>query len=101
MALEWLNHLRFDYAVIGASGLDEASGPSTTELKEAAVKKLAVERARLAILAADSGKLGEQAGVAFAKWSDFHLWLSDVDLSGATASRIKNSNKGLSLLAAA
>lgn len=98
LALDWLKHLRFDYAVIGASGLDEASGPLTTELEEAAVKKLAVERARIAILAADSGKLDERVDVAFAKWGDFQLWLADDDLSDDIAKRIQSKNKGLSLV---
>jgi len=98
MALEWLDHLRFDFAVIGASGLEEASGPLTTELKEAAVKKLAVERARTAILAADSGKLGAAADVRFADWSDFHLWLCDEELQPGIAKRIEKTNKGLSVV---
>ncbi len=101
MALDWLSHLRFDYAVIGASGLDEASGPLTTELKEAAVKKLAVERARSAILAADSGKLEAAADVRFAAWTDFRLWLSDGGLPPGIAKRIKQIHKGLSLVRAA
>jgi DeoR/GlpR family transcriptional regulator of sugar metabolism len=100
MALDWLSHLRFDYAVIGASALDEASGPMTTELKEAAVKKLAVTQARRAILAADSGKLSESADVAFAKWGDFNVWLSDKDLPPAIAKRIKKSNTDLTFLQA-
>lgn len=98
LALDWLKHLRFDYAVIGASGLDEASGPLTTELEEAAVKKLAVERARIAILAADGGKLDERVDVAFAKWGDFQLWLVDDNLSDDIAKRIQSKHKGLSLV---
>jgi DeoR family transcriptional regulator, fructose operon transcriptional repressor len=98
MALDWLNHLRFDYAVIGASALEEKSGPLTTELKEAAVKKLAVARARTAILAADSSKFAEHADVAFAQWSDFDLWLSDGGLPGALSKRIKKQYTGLTLI---
>lgn len=98
MALDWLSHLRFDYAIIGASGLDEAAGPMTTELKEAAVKQLALARARSAILAADSGKLSEQADVVFAKWSDFNLWLSDADLAKTTRRRMMKTYEALSLM---
>jgi DeoR family glycerol-3-phosphate regulon repressor len=97
MALDWLSHLRFDYAVIGASALEEASGPMTTELMEAAVKRSAVGQARTAILAADSEKFGESADVAFARWGDFDLWLSDSSLPAVIAKRIKKRNTNLAL----
>lgn len=70
----------------------------TTELKEAAVKQLALARARSAILAADSGKLSEQADVVFAKWSDFNVWLSDADLAKTTRRRMMKTYEALSLM---
>lgn len=97
MALDWLNHLHFDYAVIGASGLDVGRGPLTTELSEAAVKKQAIVRARVAILAADTGKLEERADIIFAQWSDFHIWFSSGGLSKSQLKRIRTQNPSLSL----
>lgn len=77
LALAWLEHLRFDVALIGASGLEEAAGPSTTELLEAAVKRAALGRARRTVLLADASKWAEPAAVRFAGWQDFSDLVTD------------------------
>ena len=46
LAQAWLENLRFDAAVVGASGLDATSGASTTEVSEAAVKTEVLRRSR-------------------------------------------------------
>lgn len=71
LAQSWLGNLRFDAAVIGASGLEAASGASTTEVAEAAVKAEALRRARRRILVAHSGKWGRPSALCFAPWSAF------------------------------
>lgn len=77
LALDWLSHLRFDCALIGASGLDLEEGASTTELTEAQVKKALIGRARRAILVADAAKWGNPAAVTFAGWGAFDDWVTD------------------------
>lgn len=67
-ALEWMRRLTFDFAFIGASGIDAAQGPCTTELSEAGVKGAAVEAARRAILLADASKWRQTAPIRFADW---------------------------------
>jgi len=77
LAQSWLEQLRFDVAVIGASGLDQESGVSTTELNEASVKVEAMRRARLRILVAHGEKWGRPAAVQFAPWTAFHHLVTD------------------------
>jgi len=77
LAQSWLEQLRFDAAVVGASGLDHASGACTTELAEAAAKAEALRRARLRVLVAHSGKWARPATVRFAPWPAFHHFVTD------------------------
>lgn len=77
LAQSWIEQLRFDAAVIGASGMDQKSGLSTTELSEASVKVEALRRARLRILVAHGEKWGRPATVQFAPWSAFHHLVTD------------------------
>ena len=76
-ALGVLELLRFDYALIGASGLDPAEGCLTTELSEAEMKKSILARAASKILLADFSKWGHASTVRFAAWNDFNLWITD------------------------
>jgi len=76
-ALNWLERLRFDAAVVGASGIDAEQGASTTELAEATVKIEALKRARLRVLVAHSEKWDKPAALQFAPWSAFHHFVTD------------------------
>ncbi len=91
IALGWLEHLNFDYAVIGASSLDADAGAFTTELNEAQLKSQAIQHSEIALLVADSGKLSSNAPVKFAKWQDFDHWFTDKRLSPSTKRRIRKS----------
>jgi len=71
LAQAWLSHLRFDSAVIGASGLDLATGAYTTELQEAAVKAEVLRRSTVRVLVADAEKWNRPAAVHFAPWNAF------------------------------
>ena len=71
LSLHWLQNLRFDAAVIGASGLDLADGASTTETTEAAVKTEALRRSTRRVLVAHSEKWARPAALRFAPWSAF------------------------------
>jgi DeoR family fructose operon transcriptional repressor len=67
LALEWLQNIRVDFALVGASGLSP-QGPSTTELTEMAVKQSLIERADKVLLLADAGKWNQSAAFRFAPW---------------------------------
>lgn len=77
LAQAWLQNVRFDAAVIGASGIEPALGPSTTETSEAGTKIEAMRRARLRVLVAHAEKWGRPAAVRFAPWSAFHHFVTD------------------------
>lgn len=87
-ATNWLAHLRFDVAVIGASGLDLADGASTTELLEAAVKQAALARAARTILIADATKWSRSAAIRFAPWTDLDDWVTDHRPTRAESTRL-------------
>jgi DeoR family glycerol-3-phosphate regulon repressor len=73
----WLEHLHFDAAVIGCSGIVEARGPATTEFAEASVKVEALRRARVRILVASADKWLVPAAITFAPWSSFTHVVTD------------------------
>jgi DeoR/GlpR family transcriptional regulator of sugar metabolism len=77
LAQAWLGHLRFDSAVVGASGLDLAGGAYTTELDEAAVKAEVLCRSVLRVLVADAQKWEQPSAVHFAPWSAFTAFVTN------------------------
>lgn len=83
LGMDWLSHLRFDMAFIGASGLHPVEGPSTTSMEEAAMKQSAMERAKQAILVCDSQKWNRPETIQFAGWAGFGLWVTDRRVSSA------------------
>lgn len=82
-AVSWMESLRFDVAVMGASGLEAAGGASTTEIAEAGVKTEALRRARQRMLIADADKWNRPAGVRFSPWSAFHHFITNRNLTRA------------------
>lgn len=91
LALDWLRSLRFDVAVVAASGLDGKEGASTTELSEAAVKQLACARATKRILVSHAAKWNKPAAVAFAPWTVFQLFVTDAKLSGPEKAQLRRA----------
>ena len=81
LALDWLRSLRFDVAVVAASGLHATEGASTTELSEAAVKQLACARAASSVLVSHAAKWNKPAAVAFAGWETFQVFVTDTRLT--------------------
>lgn len=91
----WLDHLRFDVAILAASGLDE-DGLTTTELTETQVKQHVIRRSATCLLVADAEKWGHPASVRFAGWDDLHHFITDKDLPGDARKHLK-SHPGLVL----
>jgi DeoR/GlpR family transcriptional regulator of sugar metabolism len=91
LALEWLRGLRFDVAVLAASGLDATEGASTTELSEAAVKQLAGARATKRVLVSHAAKWNKPAAVAFGGWDRFNLFVTDARLSAAEKAQLRRA----------
>lgn len=84
----WLAHLRFDSAVIGASGLDLDGGAYTTELQEAAVKVEVLRRSEVRMLVADSEKWDHPCTLHFAPWSAFTLFVTNQSLPREARARL-------------
>ncbi len=87
LGLDWVSHLRFDMALIGASGLHPEEGASTTSMEEAAMKQAAMARAEQCVLVCDMQKWGKPETVQFADWAGFDRWVVDRVPSGAKAIR--------------
>lgn len=90
-ALEWMRRLRFDFAFIGASGIDAARGPCTTELSEAGVKGAAIEAARRAILLVDASKWLHPAPVRFAEWCQIDDIFTDHEPTAEEAAHLASN----------
>lgn len=89
IADQWLRHLRFDIAFIGASGLSESEGAYATSIDEAHVKQLAMKRAERKMLIADSSKWNQPEAVLFGQWSQFDDWVCDTGLGGNHAESVE------------
>jgi len=87
-ALSWLEKLHADWAFLGATGLSENDGASTTELSEAAVKQAMIRRANRAVLMADGTKWDQPAAVKFADWSEFDVWITSTAVKPRDAGAI-------------
>jgi DeoR family fructose operon transcriptional repressor len=90
LSLEWLSHLRADFAFVGASGLSAEEGASTTELGEAAVKQTMLQRVTSRVLVADSRKWERPVLTRFAPWESFDYWITDDELPAAAARRVQD-----------
>lgn len=88
-ALSWLDHLHFDVAFIGASGLCPKRGLSTTELSEAAVKETVIARSDQVVVVADSSKYGHPTAVNFAKWDQVSDWVVEQKVDRPRGSRYR------------
>lgn len=92
LAQSWLAHLRFDTAVIGASGLDLASGAYTTEIHEAAVKAEVLRRSTVRMLVADAEKWSHPAAVHFAPWIAFTSVVTNHQLTRESRLKLASQN---------
>jgi len=79
LAQVWIDHLRFDVAVVGAAAID-ATGAQAADLAEAAVRTEVLRRAGVRMLVADAGKWGRGAAVRFATWRGFSILVSTREL---------------------
>ena len=97
-ALSWLESLRAEWALIGASGLGLEEGISTTELSEAAIKRQFLARAPKKVLLADSLKWNKTSTIQFAEWCQFDFWITDPGLSDSAARAIRRRGPRVTLV---
>jgi DeoR/GlpR family transcriptional regulator of sugar metabolism len=75
-ALDAFARLQFDFALIGATGLN-SEGCWTTEFTETEIKKNIIARAKRRIVLADQSKWQASGTVLFSKWDDINHWVID------------------------
>jgi len=95
-ALSWLDSLRADWALIGASGLHPTEGVSTTELSEAAIKRQFLARATGKVLLADGLKWNKPAAMRFAEWNQFDNWITDRGVTDASIRTVRKQGTRVS-----
>jgi DeoR/GlpR family transcriptional regulator of sugar metabolism len=75
-ALNAFANLRFDFALIGATGLNP-EGCWTTEFTENEIKKSIIARAKSRIILADQSKWQAPGTVLFSAWENINDWVVD------------------------
>jgi DeoR/GlpR family transcriptional regulator of sugar metabolism len=75
-ALNAFANLHFDFALIGATGLNP-EGCWTTEFTETEIKKSIIARAKSRIILADQSKWQAPGTVRFSRWDDINHWVVD------------------------
>jgi DeoR/GlpR family transcriptional regulator of sugar metabolism len=75
-AINAFANLQFDFALIGATGLN-SEGCWTTEFTETEIKKSIIARAKRRIILADQSKWHAPGTVLFSRWDDINDWVLD------------------------
>ena len=81
LAVETLGHFKFDFAVIGCSGVDADGELLDFDLQEVIVSQRALSRARQKILLADHSKFDRTAPVRIASIGQIDTIVTDTQLS--------------------
>jgi DeoR family glycerol-3-phosphate regulon repressor len=77
-AVEFIRNFKVDFAVIGASAIDEDGALLDFDMNEVQVSQTIIQNARQVILAADCSKLGRPAPVRIGHISDVDVYVTDV-----------------------
>lgn len=77
MAVDFFRNFRVDYAVIGASAIDEKGNLLDFDFREVSVSQTILEQARTVILVADSMKFDRQAPVKLGDLSQIDTLITD------------------------
>ncbi len=77
-AVEFIRQFKVDYAIVGASALDEDGTLLDYDIREVSVARTIIANARRSILAADATKFGRSAPVRIAEISDMAAFVTDV-----------------------
>ncbi|GAA4161808.1 DeoR/GlpR family DNA-binding transcription regulator [Gryllotalpicola daejeonensis] len=97
-AVEMLETMVLDLAIIGANGISVQRGATVPDAAIAEVKAAAMKQSRRSILIADHSKVGADSFVRFASLADFELFITDDGVSSEHADELRAS--GLELLLA-
>lgn len=90
-AMETLNQLDLDVAIIGAEALDPAVGVKAMDSDEAQLSRLMTTRARRVVVAADSSKLHARAFARVCTWAQVSVLVTDVEAGRADLAQISDA----------
>jgi DeoR family transcriptional regulator, glycerol-3-phosphate regulon repressor len=76
-AVEFIRNFKVDFAVIGASAIDEDGALLDFDMNEVQVSQTIIQNARQVILVADSNKVGRPAPVRIGHLSDVDVFVTD------------------------
>lgn len=85
-AVDFIRNFKVDFAVIGASAIDEDGALLDFDMNEVQVSQTIIQNARQVILVADSNKVGRPAPVRIGHLSDVDVFVTDRLTSGRMAS---------------
>jgi DeoR family transcriptional regulator, glycerol-3-phosphate regulon repressor len=76
-AVDFIRNFKVDFAVIGASAIDEDGALLDFDMNEVQVSQTIIQNARQVILVADSQKVGRPAPVRIGHLSDIDVFVTD------------------------
>lgn len=85
-AVDFIRNFKVDFAVIGASAIDEDGALLDFDINEVQVSQTIIQNARQVILVADSNKVGRPAPVRIGHLSDVDVFVTDRVTSSRMAS---------------
>jgi DeoR family fructose operon transcriptional repressor len=90
-ALRMLQEVHVDVALLGTNGIAPASGLTTPDPSEAAVKRLTLAVGERTLLLADTSKVGRADLCRYGELADVDLLITDRDLDDARASELEEA----------
>lgn len=95
-SLRFLEDYRVDWAILGASGLDE-EGASDALIEAAEVYSMMMRRSQRTMIVADASKFGQHFPARYATWDRVDKLVSDAAPKGSLARAIKNGGADVRL----
>jgi DeoR/GlpR family transcriptional regulator of sugar metabolism len=89
-AVEQLEQLHADWAIVGTSGFLDSDGPCVESPEEAQVKRAMIRSAHKTVIVADSTKSRCPAAIRFARWADISLLVTDGGMDPETLKRLRD-----------
>lgn len=87
-ALDILNTIYFDVAIMGMDGCKDIDGPATSSQEETSINKLVLKRCKKNILMSSASKFNNTSSFQYANFADFDILITTV-LREADKARIK------------
>jgi DeoR family fructose operon transcriptional repressor len=78
IAMETISRMAFDKIFLGATGMNAIHGFSNSNMYEAEIKRLAIQKSRESYIVFDHTKFGEQLLISFAELEQVHTIITDL-----------------------